>query len=433
MTSGTAEHPRIMIGASIPRSGHHFLQNLLTSYYGPDLHYCEFYTPAGCCKSIPCTMRGNYRVIFQKSHDRDLKVPADVSDSLYLIQYRHPVPEALSDRELELRDGLGRRNLPYRQTRENYAFWLANKAIYYRKFHDKWMAKRTSNAVYMDYPDLSTNPESMLRPIIEWASGSIDEERLARVVGQASATRVSLPHSAESKGEDAKVFKPRVIQESPHFDAELLGAFEAWVLERAPSFGFRRELTGSYENSMLYGLILLNDPEEPLPEGQHNRFAAAAKLAPDHPEIQRRIVQRLLKEGDVADAAKRLEAMIRHSPFYTPAYKLLFSVCKKNEIPVPESILDSSAVMACSDNAPLLTDLGQAFLDKGLLVNAVTALSLATIIAPDHQRAYHLLAVALTQEKRWGQARQYAERAVALDQENKSSAKLLTALQRRAS
>jgi len=124
--------------------------------------------------------------------------------------------------------------------------------------------------------------------------------------------------------------------------------------------------------------------------------------------------------------------MIRHSPFFTPAYRLLFSTCKKSDIPIPESILTPDAVMACSDNAALLTDLGQAYLDKNLVVNAVTALSLATIVTPDYQRAYHFLALALSQEKRWGQARQYAEKAVALDGENKSSAKLLTTLQRRA-
>jgi tetratricopeptide (TPR) repeat protein len=430
VTSGTSENPKILIGASIPRSGHHFLQNLITSYYGQDLHYCEFYTPAGCCKSIPCTMRGNYRIIFQKSHDRDRKVPTDIGDGLYLIQYRHPVPEALSDRELELRDGLGRRNLPYRQTRDNYAFWLANKAIYYRKFHDKWMVRKTPNAVYMDYPDLSKDPEAMLRPIINWASGSINEPHLAQIIEQAGSTRVSVPHSAAADAA-GKVFKPRVIQESPHFDAELLGAFEAWVLERTPSFGYRRELTGSYENSMIYGLILLNDPEEPLPSGERNRFEAASRRAPNHPEIQRRIVQRSLKEGDVAGVVERLEAIIGRSPFFTPAYRLLFSICKKNDIAIPESVLGSDAVAACSDSATLLTDLAQAFLDKGLLVNAVTALSLATIVTPDYQRAYHLLAVVLSQEKRWSQARQYAERAVALDQGNKSSAKLLITLQRR--
>jgi tetratricopeptide (TPR) repeat protein len=431
MTSGTPQDPKILIGASIPRSGHHFLQNLLTSYYGTDMHYCEFYTPPGCCKSIPCTMRGNYRVIFQKSHDRDLKVPNDVGDALYLIQHRHPVPEALSDRELELRDGLGRRNLHYRQTRENYAYWLANKAIYYRKFHDKWMVRKTRNAVYMDYADLSKDAEAMLRTVISWASDSIDEARLAKVIEQAGSTRVSVPHSAEAKAQ-GKVFKQRVIQDSPHFDAELLGAFEAWVLERTPAFGYRRELSGSYENSMVYGLILLNDPEEPLPAGERNRFEAASRRAPNHPEIERRIVQRTLKEGDVAGTVDRLEKMIKHSPFFTPAYRLLFSICKKSDIAIPDSVLGTDAVAACSDNASLLTDVGQAFLDKGLLVNAVTALSLATIVTPDYQRAYHLLAVALTQEKRWGQAKQYAERAVALDQQNKSSAKLLTALQRHA-
>jgi hypothetical protein len=431
MALGTTENPKILIGASIPRSGHHFLQNLLTSYFGLDLHYCEFYTPPGCCKSVPCTMRGNYRVIFQKSHDRELKLPNDIADALYLVQYRHPVPEALSDRELELRDGLGRRNLSYRRARENYAYWLANKAIYYRKFHDKWMVRRTENAVYMDYPELSESPESMLRPIITWATGSVDEARLKQVIGQASATRVSVPHSADSKAE-TKVFKPRVIRDSPYFDEELLGAYESWILERTPGFKYSHELSGSYATSMVYGLILLNDPDEPLPEGEPNRFEAAAARAPNHPEIQRRIVQRQIKDGDTAAAVKRLEAMIAHSPFFSPAYKLLFSVCKREDLAIPESVLTPEAVTACSDSAGLLADLGQAFLDKNLVVNAVTALSLATIVAPDQQRAHHLLAVALSHEKRWGQAKHYAERAVALDHENKASAKLLTSLQRRA-
>ena len=128
---------------------------------------------------------------------------------------------------------------------------------------------------------------------------------------------------------------------------------------------------------------------------------------------------------------RRLEETIRHHPFFTPAYKLVFSVCKRAGIPVPESVLNPGAVIACSESPQLLTDLGQALLDKGLLVNAVSALSLAIAVAPDHQRAHHLLAVAMSQEKRWGQARQYAEKAVALDHENKSSAKLLSTLQRR--
>src|SRR5580698_984672 len=98
--------PKVMIGASIPRSGHHFLQNLMTTYYGPELYYCEFYNPANCCKNVPCTRRGEHKVIYQKNHDTDLALSPNVDDALYIIQYRHPVPEALSDRELDLQDGI---------------------------------------------------------------------------------------------------------------------------------------------------------------------------------------------------------------------------------------------------------------------------------------------------------------------------------------
>ena len=57
---------------SMPRSGHRFLTECLTHYFGPDLHYCGFYRP-GCCHRIPCAHphgdgKAN-RYFMQKSHD----------------------------------------------------------------------------------------------------------------------------------------------------------------------------------------------------------------------------------------------------------------------------------------------------------------------------------------------------------------------------
>src|ERR1700742_346449 len=135
MTDLSPDNPKVLIGASIPRSGHHFLADMMTGYFGPDLYYCEFYTTPQCCKAAPCAKRGRFSTIYQKSHDRAFTLPADVADALYLIQYRHPVPEALSDRELDLKDTIGRPSLGYRRSREGYVSFLARKAIYYRKFH----------------------------------------------------------------------------------------------------------------------------------------------------------------------------------------------------------------------------------------------------------------------------------------------------------
>src|SRR3954447_17778449 len=101
---------------------------MLSRYYGSDMHYCEFYNPPSCCKTVPCTRAGQHLVSFQKNHDRDFLLSNDIEGALYIVQYRHPIPEALSDRELDLRDGTGRRSVHYRRTQSYYQRWLALKA-----------------------------------------------------------------------------------------------------------------------------------------------------------------------------------------------------------------------------------------------------------------------------------------------------------------
>ena len=396
MTSATPAHPKIIIGASIPRSGHHFLQGMMSTYYDRDLFYCEYYSPANCCRTAPCTRRGKFKYIYQKSHDRDFALPPDIGDALYLIQYRHPVAEALSDRELELKDTIGRPNLNFRQSQAGYLTWLAGKAIYYRKFHDKWLATKRPNAIYLDYAKLSGAPADEMRAIIDRVSGPVDEARLANVVTVARGPRVSTVR----KDGPAETFKQRVVSDSPHFDAELLGALEAWVLDRCPSYGFARELSGSYRDSALYGMILLKDTTEPLPEGETKRFKAAAKLAPDQPEILRRIALRTLREGHAKQAIARLEKLIARHPYFPGAYGLLFSACADAGIAVPESVLTGNALIACNESPELLLQLGAAFQEKVFALNAISAYSAAAFIAPDNPEARERLAAAISHVKR---------------------------------
>ena len=390
MTSATASNPKVLIGASIPRSGHHFLADMMTGYFGPDLFYCEYYTLPSCCKTVPCTRRGGHRFIYQKSHDRDFKLPSDVADALYLIQYRHPVPEALSDRELELQDTLGRPNFNFRRSHAGYVTWLASKALYYRKFHDKWIARKLPNAMYLDYPDLAANPKAIMAEIVRRAGAAPDEARISQVVD-----RVRGPRAA-----DGAVFKPRVISDSPNFDAGLLGALEAWVLERCPAYNFRRELDGAYQESEVYAMILLKDQNEPLPKGETKRFKAAAKYAPDHPEIQRRLALRGIREGHVAKGIERLEALLERHRHFAAGYSLLFSACADSGTPVPESVLNGDALIACSESAELSTQLGAAFGEKGFWVNAIAAYSLASVLAPESGEVSERLAEAIASAKR---------------------------------
>lgn len=383
--------PRILIGASIPRSGHHFLVEMMKGYFGGDLFYCEFYSQADCCKAVPCTRGGDRKFVFQKSHDRDFALPGDIADALYLIQYRHPVPEALSDRELELKGTLGRPNLNFRRTRAGYSNWLAAKAVYYRKFHEKWLAKRLANAVYLDYADLVANPLDALKPVVERIAGCVDEARLADIVEMTRSSRASVAR----KDAQEQPFRPRVIADSPHFDAELLGAFEAWVLERCPGYDFARELSGSYENSAVYAMILLRDANEPLPKGETKRFMAAAKRAPDHPEILRRLALKSIRDGHVAQGISGLEDLLVRHPYFAAGYGLLFSVCADSGTAIPESVLNGNGLIACSENAELSFALGRAFLEKGFAMNAVAAFSLATVLAPQRRDARERLAAAI--------------------------------------
>lgn len=357
----------------------------MTSYFGKDLWYCEYYTFANCCRNVPCTRRGRYKYIYQKSHDRDFSLPAGIADALYLIQYRHPVPEALSDRELDIKDSIGRPSLNYRLTRAAFTTWLASKAIYYRKFHDKWMTRRIPNAIYLDYAELSAKAAEKMGAIVRRVAGGVNDAGLAEAVSRSGGSRAA----------DGQTFKQRVSAESPYFDGELLGALEDYVIRRCPAYGFARELNGSYEDSALYGIILLRDGSEPLPRGETKRFKAAAALAPDHPEILRRLALRMMRENHVGEAIERLEILLERHAYFAPGYELLFQACADSGTPVPESVLTGNAIVACSENAKLLLALGAAFQQKGFRVNAVAAYSLAAAVDPKSDEAREGLTAAL--------------------------------------
>jgi len=408
--------PRALIGASIPRSGHHFLQRMLSRYFKDEIFYCEWYTPRHCCKNVPCTRRPDHVVTYQKSHDWDFSLNQKVSDALYLVQFRHPVPEALSDRDLAMRDSIEKPSLDYRLTKDCYAWWLAGKAIYFRKFHDKWFRNRVPNSVYLNYDNLLQHPGASIGPVIHWVSGHVDEQRLSKAIAEASASR---------GGQSAQPFSPRIIEDSRHYDRELLAAFEAYVLERCPQFEFKSEFSDSYRNHDIYGLILAQDPEEPLPSGDKDRLDAAARLAPGHPEIAALLAKRELDRGNASEAIALLEAAVTRNPCFGTGYRLLVQVCKASGQPLPACFTGSHALLACTKNPDVLVEIADAMLLQERVVNAIAALSVATVLDPDNYRANYLLAKVLVNEGRWAQARQYADKASELKPKNKKSIRLL--------
>ncbi|MBV8800901.1 MAG: hypothetical protein JOY77_05720 [Alphaproteobacteria bacterium] len=362
---------------------------------------------------MPCTRTG-YPVTYQKSHDWEFALPRDVKEALYVIQYRRPVPEALSDRDL-MRDSISGPSYNYRLTRDHYAWWLAKKASYFRKFHEKWFERRLPNSVYLNYDTLTRQPQEAIAPIVRWVDGAVDEQKLAGAVAEAS----------KSRGGPREAYKPRVVEESAHFDRDLLSAFEDYVLRHCPKLEFTAELPGSYEGHFLHGLILLQDPDVPLPAGEHDRLDAAARLAPKHPEVLLRQARRALDQGATDAGLSLLEETLECSPYFGQAYRLLIDACKSAGKALPASLSSSHAIFALAEYPGALVDIAKSMLDEERLVNAVAALTFVTVIQPDNFRANHLLAKTLGNLGRWSEARQYAEKAVDIKPGNEANLKLL--------
>lgn len=97
---------------SLPRSGHHYLRNLLKQVCGENFSYCEGYQEPGCCKSSPCRVsaywhyaRAHYlpHLRLLKSHDfglSDSTFPAPPG-MLRFVQVRKPVEFLISWLELQ--------------------------------------------------------------------------------------------------------------------------------------------------------------------------------------------------------------------------------------------------------------------------------------------------------------------------------------------
>jgi hypothetical protein len=148
-------------------------------------------------------------------------------------------------------------------------------------------------------------------------------------------------------------FEPRNIEDSPHFDRELLAAFEAYVLEYCPRFGFSSHLNGSFRDHPWYGLVLLHNEREPLPDGETDRLQAAAARAPEHPEIVMRLAKRALSDGQVNAAIAAVEKLLARNPFFGPAYRFILKAGSEAGRSMAPAYLNGNALFACTDNPRL--------------------------------------------------------------------------------
>lgn len=221
------------LGVSVPRSGHHYLVSLFERLLGTELRYCETYNVDGCCRQVPCSLATSHRFLFQKNHDHDLAVPADLEGVTYVVQLRDPVMAILSDREyLAACEGEA-----LAADRDEHVSWLASWVVYFERFYRKWVEADAprGNRVFVDYDDLVTRTASELARILSASGLEIPGDRIADAVRAGEGSAASFPSGKRPPG-----FRVRADASSRYIDPELLAAAESILIERVPDLRRRR-------------------------------------------------------------------------------------------------------------------------------------------------------------------------------------------------
>lgn len=288
--------PVHLVGASIPRSGHHLLVRLLKELYGGDFGYCEFYTPVDCCRQVPCARTEGFRLYLQKNHDLDLKLSTDVSGVLYVVQHREPTLGALSDREYVADLGEEERAAD----RDEYVVWLGKRAAHYVRFYRKWIGRPPVRSFLVEYEELRSEPARVLAGLLA-ACGlpAPDPAALAGAVARATE-KVAPGHVLLSE----RVFRARTLEASRFFDEDLLSAYEAAISASLPEAPFVRRFPPRAFEEHPVGLAFL--AELALAEGRAKDalglYRRACEAEPENPFLLAELAPLVAAEESVAGA-----------------------------------------------------------------------------------------------------------------------------------
>ena len=292
-----------LVGISMPCSGHDDLATLLSLALGAEFFHCEYYTPLGCCRTVPCKRPRGARVAFQKNHDFDFSVPSDLPGVNYLVQHRIPVIAALSEREHLARVEGSRRA----ENRDEFVVWLGRKAAYVHRFWDKWMRPPRRGRMIIDYDVLLQRPISVLSELFGLLRIDLDPSALDRAVSEAGGRAVDSP-AATGQAPLARV------KTSPYFDEELLSIYESVVVGAVPECEPTRCLTAvAVEGHPVY---LVYEAEMSLASGDSKAaaeyLAQATGVSADNAYLWHALSRAHLAAGDaVAAVAAAAEAVGR--------------------------------------------------------------------------------------------------------------------------
>jgi len=229
-----------VLSVSMPRSGHHVLEMVLTRLLRDRFHYCEFYTIPDCCRSIPCVRtdvveRSDSLMFMQKTHDHDLTDPKVAGLDGLVIQVREPVARMLSNYELHLRSERIPHSISYQR------LWMGLEAFYTVGFVNKWCGP-IPNGLLLKYEDLTGDP-------VGYFSRLFEHFRLPSEMLDGGAVLGAMRYSSD----DQTMFRPRQVERSLYSDAELIGEFCRLVDEAAQRLGYdlRQRVGGAAGNAQM--------------------------------------------------------------------------------------------------------------------------------------------------------------------------------------
>ena len=234
---------RHVLDVSMPRSGHHLFEMILKNSLNDQFNYCEFYKEPSCCKSIPCVSKtkllSSGSVIFmQKSHDWELLDPLVVPNAYRVVQYRSPVPRALSNYELHLMTGQDD-NI---QTFRNF---LVFEVLYTERFYMKWIENRSNGFFLLSYEELTSDPLRVLLKFFDYVETPIELKCLTNGIEQ----------SIRRRGRENTSFVHHEVRSHRYSQQPVLANFEDLVIRNCPGYYPARYFLSSDSENSLIGLI----------------------------------------------------------------------------------------------------------------------------------------------------------------------------------
>lgn len=229
------ENQRVeLIGASIPRSGHHFLVKLLELSLGDEFSYCACNSKLVSCNQEGCTRDNSKNIFYRKSHDYDFSLDSnDTRDNVvYIVQHREPRGQILSAADL-IREKSERKGEGWPESREQLLRFLAKTAFYVTRFYSKWLVKPQKNFALIDYDKLVASPTTAVASIFEKMGIEFTQQK-SNIVEAASKKKAVAVGQVLSKP-----FVVRDRDNSPVIPSSLLASYENLVLQQCPAAGWK--------------------------------------------------------------------------------------------------------------------------------------------------------------------------------------------------